>query len=138
MAKARGPGKMAGICSASPGSCSMEAEKDRLCSESETRNRASALESASSSMQSLQAGGGPHSLKGGTLFPAGAAHGCAEFIQKTLWGFPHQSVHATGGRLAPPGPSLSPNRSYEALRPGGAWGSPATKSQRSGETKAWP
>ena len=43
MAKARGPGKMAGIRSASPGSCGMEAEEDRLCSESETRNRASAL-----------------------------------------------------------------------------------------------
>ena len=56
MAKARGPGKMAGIRSASPRSRGMEAEKDRLCSESETRNRASALESTSSSMQ-FTAGG---------------------------------------------------------------------------------
>ena len=56
MAKARGPGKMAGMRSASPRSRGMEAEKDRLCSESETRNRASALESTSSSMQ-FTAGG---------------------------------------------------------------------------------
>lgn len=99
MAKARGPGKMAGIRSASRAPRPWKLRRTD-CSESETRNRASALESTSSSMRSLQVGGGPHSLKGGTLFPAGAAHGYAEFIQKASGVF-LISPHATGEGLAP-------------------------------------
>lgn len=86
MTKARGPGRMADISPASLASlqlCGLEAEKDSLCAESETQTEPlPALPSHHPRGHRRRAVGHTHSRQEGPC---------------SLWGFPHQSRHATGG-----------------------------------------